>query len=132
ADDIRTGGKTCDRLREFQDEGIVERYVLQVFPHESDIPLQALRAGHLNGLVDAFIFYLNPLQRFARNPLWDAIQETSFPFIAMRTVCGGTVYSVRDNSAEDQWLRNRAVEVIPLFERSGCKSWTEFCVRFAY
>ena len=24
------------------------------------------------------------------------------------------------------------VEVVPLFERSGIESWTEFCVRFAH
>ncbi len=37
--------------------------------------------------------------------------------------------------ARDAWqpyLQQRAVEVAPIFERSGIASWTEFCVRFAH
>jgi hypothetical protein len=52
----------------------------------------------------------------------------------MRTVSGGDVHRLRDvpGAAWKDYLRARAVEVAPLYERSGCKSWTEFCVRFAY
>ncbi|HNZ71383.1 MAG TPA: hypothetical protein PKJ43_02110, partial [Prolixibacteraceae bacterium] len=31
-----------------------------------------------------------------------------------------------------EYLQKRAAEVAPVFERSGIKSWTEFCVRFAH
>jgi predicted aldo/keto reductase-like oxidoreductase len=30
-----------------------------------------------------------------------------------------------------EYLQKRAVEVAPIFESSGIRSWTEFCVRFA-
>jgi predicted aldo/keto reductase-like oxidoreductase len=30
------------------------------------------------------------------------------------------------------YLQERAAQVIPIFERSGIESWTEFCVRFAH
>jgi hypothetical protein len=30
------------------------------------------------------------------------------------------------------YLQKRAVEVAPIFEKSGVSSWTEFCVRFAH
>ena len=35
------------------------------------MPLKALRGGYPQGIVDGYIFYLNPLQRFASNELWD-------------------------------------------------------------
>jgi hypothetical protein len=84
--------------------------------------------------VDGFIFYLNPLQRFASNPLWDEIVARNQPVIAMRTVSGGPVHSLRDvpGFAWKDYLQKRAVEVAPIFEKSGIKSWTEFCVRFVH
>ena len=56
------------------------------------------------------------------------------PIIAMRTVSGGPVHSLRDvpGFAWKDYLQKRAVEVAPIFEKSGIKSWTEFCVRFAH
>ena len=52
----------------------------------------------------------------------------------MRTVSGGPVHSLRDvpGAAWKDYLQKRAVEVAPIFEGSGVKSWTEFCVRFAF
>jgi len=84
--------------------------------------------------VDGYIFYLNPLQRFAANPLWELLRDRNEPIIAMRTVGGGTVHRLRDvpGAAWKDYLRQRAVEVAPIFEESACKTWTEFCVRFAF
>jgi predicted aldo/keto reductase-like oxidoreductase len=66
--------------------------------------------------------------------LWDEIVKRKQPVIAMRTVSGGPVYSLRDvpGFAWKDYLQKRAVEVAPIFEKSGIKSWTEFCVRFAH
>jgi hypothetical protein len=52
----------------------------------------------------------------------------------MRTVAGGNVHRLRDvpGVAWKEYLQKRAVEVAPIFERSGISSWTEFCVRFAH
>jgi hypothetical protein len=52
----------------------------------------------------------------------------------MRTVSGGNVHRLRDvpGAAWKEYLQHRAVEVAPIFERSGIKSWTEFCVRFGH
>jgi hypothetical protein len=98
------------------------------------VPLKALRGGYPKGVIDGYIFYLNPLQRFASNELWDLLVERNEPIVAMRTVSGGDVHRLRDvpGAAWKDYLRARAVEVAPLFERSGCKSWPEFCVRFAF
>ena len=133
-DEFAAGGKILEQLREVQAEGLVGRFVYEVFPWTSKAPLAALEAGRMDGLVDAFIFYLNPLQRFAANPLWEAIVERDFPVVAMRTVCGAPVHALRDvpGAAWVDYLQRRAVEVAPIFERSGVSDWAEFCMRFAF
>ena len=90
--------------------------------------------GYSEGIIDGYIFYLNPLQRFASNQLWDLLVEKSEPIIAMRTVAGGPVHRLRDEPgfAWKEYLQKRAFEVAPIFERSGIENWTEFCVRFAH
>ncbi|MGD0461705.1 MAG: aldo/keto reductase [Tepidisphaeraceae bacterium] len=134
AEEFVSGGKCYDDFRKLREEGLVNRFVFEVFPWTSNTPLKALRAGYPTGVVDGYIFYLNPLQRFASNELWDLLLERNEPIVAMRTVSGGDVHRLRDvpGAAWKDYLRQRAVEVAPLYERSGCKTWPEFCVRFAY
>jgi hypothetical protein len=134
AEQFRTGGACYGEFRRLRDEGLVRQFVVEVFPWTSAAPLDALRGGWTRGLVDGCIFYLNPLQRFAANPLWDFIQEHDVPVLAMRTVCGAPVHRLRDvpGAAWKDYLQRRAVEIAPIFERSGVASWTEFCVRFAF
>ena len=122
-----------DGLRSLKAEGLVGRYVLEVFPWTSAAPLAALRAGHLDDLVDGFILYINPLQRFASNPLWDELQQRGSALISMRTVAGNDVHALRDvpGAAWRPYLRDRAAQVAPLYERSGARTWVEFCVRHA-
>lgn len=122
-----------DALRELKAEGLVGRYVLELFPWTSEAPLAALRAGHLDDLVDGFILYINPLQRFASNPMWDELQTRGAALISMRTVAGNDVHALRDvpGAAWRPYLRDRAAEVAPIFDRSGVPTWGEFCVRFA-
>jgi aryl-alcohol dehydrogenase-like predicted oxidoreductase len=134
AADFAAGGPSVRALHDLRASGKVGRYVLQVFPWTSSVALEALQRGHARGLVDGYIFYFNPLQRFATNPLWDALRETREPIIAMRTVAGGDVFELRDvpGAAWKDYLRERAGEVAPIFERSGVPSWPEFCIRFAH
>jgi hypothetical protein len=122
-----------DGLRELKTEGLVGRYVLELFPWTSEAPLAALRAGHLEDLIDGFILYINPLQRFASNPMWDELQDRGAALISMRTVAGNDVHALRDvpGAAWRPYLRDRAAEVAPIFDRSGVGTWGEFCVRFA-
>lgn len=133
ADEFRKGGPCYDGLRRLRDEGLVRAFVLEVFPWTSAGPLAAFRAGYPDGIVDGCIFYLNPLQRFASNALWDVLSERQVPIVAMRTVAGGDVFRLRDvpGAAWKDYLQHRASEVAPLYERSGAASWVEFCVRFA-
>ena len=134
AEDFANGGSCYKVFQELKDEGLVNGYVVEAFPWTSWQSVKALRAGYTQGIIDGFIFYLNPLQRFASNELWDLINEKKQPVIALRTVSGGPVHSLRDvpGFAWKDYLQKRAVEVAPFFEKSGIKSWTEFCMRFAH
>src|SRR5215208_2170032 len=134
AEEYANGGKCYEAFSQLKQRGLVRRFVLEVFPWTSDVALKALRGGYPEGIVDGYILYLNPLQRFASNELWDELVARNEPLIAMRTVAGGNVYHLRDvpGYAWREYLQQRAVEVVPIFERSGIQSWTEFCVRFAH
>lgn len=134
AEEYASGGRCYEVFSELKRDGLVNRFVLEVFRWSSEVALKALRAGYPEGIVDGYIFYLNPLQRLALNELWDELVTRKEPMIAMRTVAGGNVYRLRDvpGYAWKPYLQERAVEVAPLFERSGITNWTEFCVRFAH
>ena len=134
AQDFANGGNCFKVFQDLKNEGLVRGYVVEAFPWTSEPALKALRAGYTRGIIDGFIFYLNPLQRFASNALWEEIVKQKQPIIAMRTVSGGPVHALRDipGFAWKDYLQKRAVQVAPIFDRSGIKSWTEFCVRFAH
>jgi predicted aldo/keto reductase-like oxidoreductase len=134
ANDFASGGDCYQAFSRLKQEGLVRRFVLEVFPWTSDVALKALRGGYPEGIVDGCIFYLNPLQRFASNELWDLIRKRNEPVVALRTVSGGNLHRLRDvpGAAWKEYLQQRAVEVAPIFERSGVKNWTDFCVRFAH
>jgi hypothetical protein len=108
--------------------------VLEVFPWTSSTALQALKGGYPKGIVDGYIYYFNPLQRFVSNELWELLNQQNEPRIALRTVAGGPVHRLRDvpGAAWKEYLQHRAAEVAPIFECSGVENWTEFCVRFAF
>ena len=93
---FRTGGACYDEFRRLKSEGLVRRLVVEVFPWTSKISLDALRGGWPGGVIDGYIFYLNPLQRFASNELFAEIQRQNQPIIALRTVGGGNVHRLRD------------------------------------
>ena len=134
AEEYVSGGACYEEFSRLKQQGLVRRFVLEVFPWTSEIALQALRGGYPDGIVDGYIFYLNPLQRFASNELWDELVKRNEPMIAMRTVAGGNIHRLRDvpGYAWKSYLQGRAAEVVPVFERSGIENWTEFCVRFAH
>jgi aryl-alcohol dehydrogenase-like predicted oxidoreductase len=134
AEEYASGGACYEEFARLKQQGLINRFVLEVFPWTSDVALQALRRGYSESIVDGYIFYLNPLQRFASNELWDELVQRNEPMIAMRTIAGGNIHRLRDvpGYAWKSYLQERAAEVTPIFERSGIESWTEFCVRFAH
>jgi predicted aldo/keto reductase-like oxidoreductase len=133
AQEFRTGGACYEGLQRLKEEGLVERFVLEMWPWNSDVALDALRGEYSEGIIDGYIFYFNPMQRFVSNELFDLIQERNQSIVAMRTVAGGPVHRQRDvPGAAPDYLQARATQVAPLFERSACRTWTEFCVRYVF
>lgn len=132
AEELRTDGPGIAALNGLKSEDLVDRFVLETWPWTSEVPLAAIRAKRAQGLIDGFIFYLNPLQRFVTNELWGLIREQDWPVIAMRTVGGGDVNQIRDNDRAPAYLRERAAQIAPLYAQSGCASWLEFCIRFVF
>lgn len=134
ANQFANGGECYNEFEKIQSDGLVNRFILEIFPWTSDVAYQAIKNGYTNKLIDGYIFYLNPLQRFVTNQLWELLSEKSEPIIALRTVAGGPVHRLRDEPgfAWKEYLQKRAFEVAPIFERSGIETWTEFCVRFAH
>ena len=134
AEDYANGGECYAEFARLQREGLVQRFVLEVFPWTSPVALKALRGGYPQGIVDGYIFYFNPLQRFASNELWAELQARGEPIIALRTVGGGPVHRLRDvpGAAWAGYIQQRSAQVAPIFERSGIGNWTQFCVDFAF
>ncbi|MDR3651639.1 MAG: hypothetical protein P4L34_01555 [Paludibacter sp.] len=134
AHDFANGGECYHEFLKIKAEGLVNRFVLEVFPWTSITALNALKGNYPTGIVDGYIYYLNPLQRFVSNELWELLNERNEPQIALRTVAGGPVHRLRDvpGAAWKEYLQHRAVEVAPVFERSGVENWTDFCMRFAF
>jgi hypothetical protein len=128
AESFKTGGPMLDGLSDLKAEGIVGRFLVEVFPWTSEVALEAIRGGHDQGLVDGVIFYLNPLQRFASNDLWDLLMERQTPIVAMRTVSGGNVEQLAESEG---YLGDRARQILPLFKESGSASWVEFSASFS-
>ena len=132
--DFARGGECYNEFLKIQQEGLVNRFVLEVFPWTSGTALEALKGDYMKGIVEGVIYYLNPLQRFVSNELWELLNKLNEPQIALRTVGGGPVHRLRDvpGAAWKEYLQHRAAEVAPVFERSGVSNWTDFCVRFAF
>ncbi|MGA9453451.1 MAG: hypothetical protein WBW41_19160, partial [Verrucomicrobiia bacterium] len=58
ADDYARGGDCYQAFSRLRQEGLVRRFVLEVFPWTSDVALKAFRGGYPEGIVDGVIFYL--------------------------------------------------------------------------
>lgn len=129
AEQFANGGPALAGLRGLKEEGLVGRFVLECWPWNSETVLAGLSRGYAAGLIDGYIFYLNPLQRFVSDALWDALRERGETIVAMRTVCGGSLERLQSGGPE--YLRTRAAQMAPVYAASGSKSWTEFCARYA-
>lgn len=131
AEDLCTGGPGIEGLAQLKAEGLVGRFEMEVWPWSSDIALRCIQGGHADHVIEAYTFYLNPLQRFVTNELWDLMLAKNVSIVAMRTVGGGNVHQTLAKPDAPEYMRKRAAEIAPIFDRSGIKSWTEFAVRFA-
>ncbi len=131
AEDLCTGGPGIAGLAKLKEEGLIGRFEMEVWPWSSDIALRTIQGGHADDVIDAYTFYLNPLQRFVTNEVWDLMLEKNVSIVAMRTVAGGDVRHTLVKPDAPDYLKFRAGQIAPIFERSGIESWTEFATRYA-
>lgn len=131
AEDLCNGGPGVAELQTMKSKGLVGRFVMEAWPWTSDIAIRTILAGHADGLIEGYIFYLNPLQRFVTNKLWDLLLERDIPIVAMRTVAGGNVMQTLANPNAPNYLKHRAGQIAPIFAQSGISSWTEFAARYS-
>ena len=127
------GGSSLDGLRAIKAEGLVDGWILEVHPWTSWIALGHLKGGHGFDVIDGYTFYYNPLQRYALNELFALINEKHRPILALRTVAGGSVAHLAARPADSEdFIGQRAREVLPLYKESGFASWVDFSMCYAY
>jgi aryl-alcohol dehydrogenase-like predicted oxidoreductase len=128
-----TGGALAQTMLGLKTRGVIGGYVVEVWPWTSDEHVDTARTVATPGLFDGYIYYFNPMQRFVTNELFDLLLERKVPIYALRTLGGGspTREGVGQESVPVPWSR-RVAEIVPIFERSGVASWTEFCCRFIF
>jgi hypothetical protein len=131
AQDLCTGGPGIAGLLRLKDEGLVGRFEMEVWPWSSDVAAKCITGRHAKDIIDGYTFYLNPLQRFVTNELWDVMMDHNVSIVAMRSVAGGDIRRTALRTDVPEYLRIRAAEILPIFERSGVETWTEFAIRYS-
>ena len=83
-------------------------------------------------MIDGYIFYLNPLQRFASNELWDLLRrQTSRSSRCGRFPAATFIGCVTSRAAWKDYLR-QAPSKSPRSTNGRVARPGPFCVRFAY
>jgi aryl-alcohol dehydrogenase-like predicted oxidoreductase len=130
-DDFLEHGPMWETCQALLAEGKVGTYVMEVFASFSPDALKAVE----NDLFPGYIFYYSPLEREMSNALYDAVAEKRPPLLSLRTLCGGNLNPRRiaELSVDtDHPDIARFAALVPIYEKSGCKSWPEFSFRFLF
>jgi len=116
----------CDDLRR---EGKVSQFCPQIDRNASPgfLPIA--------NKFDGYLIYLNPLERDADDAMWDHMQKQGTPLWALRTLAGAIgeparIEKIRTEKPDDKNLP-KAERLAALAKESGCKDWTDFCLRYA-
>ncbi len=125
-DDFRTEGPLFETCRILKDEGLVNRFVLEVFESCSEDALKAVEGSLFSGLV----FYFNVLEREATQSLYSKIKERNCRVVALRTLASGLFPGVNAEEFNQHAVKMRNFRrmegFLDLYEQSGCSSWLEF------
>jgi len=127
AEDFGQQGPRWQMFKEFKEKGMIGNYAAEIFSPWSQNAIPVIQEE----LVDAAIFYYSPIDRQVNNEVWDLIEAKKTPVLALRTL--GGMYPNMDEEIKDiaDPAAARLAALKPLYNRSGCKSWVEFCMRFA-
>lgn len=117
-DDFATHGPLYEVCQQLQAEGKVGAFFLYTDTSRSAASLRALDGGWFAGLMA----YVNPVQRELDDPLWNRVVATETPLLALRSF-GGAFF--RQPTTTPAFVQEA-------MDLSGCRDWTEFCLRFAW
>lgn len=131
AEDFRQQGPRWRMFKEFKENGVIGNYVAEIFEPWSQNALPVIR----DELVDAVIFYYNPVDRQVSNEVWNLIKAKRTRVFALRTLGGicPDMESIDETGTKegDDPISARLASLKALYKRSGCLSWVEFSMRFA-
>ena len=120
--------QVCQKLKE---SGVVEHFVFEIFYSYAADALKAV----VNDLFDGYIFYYSLLERQVSNEIEAVLEQKKLPILSLRPNAGGFL-SNSDNMRQrrlktpDHPAFLRLDELAPLFEKSGCRDFLEFSLRF--
>jgi aryl-alcohol dehydrogenase-like predicted oxidoreductase len=107
-----------DAMTKARQQGIVDNFIMDLVSSYCDTVPDYIRQG----LFDGYIFYYNVIECTATDAVLALMEKYKVPVLAMRTFAGGEFFHGTAPQHE---------ELKMLFQKSGCASETEFCVRFA-
>ncbi|MEI8093792.1 MAG: aldo/keto reductase [Spirochaetales bacterium] len=120
--------QTCSRLKE---QGLVDRFVFEIFYSYSADALKAVQ----NDLFDGYIFYYSLLERQVSNEIWQLLWERQLPVLALRPVAGSFLTDspkLRERRQTDPKhpAFQRLDELAPVLAASDCHDLLELSLRF--
>ncbi len=119
AEDLAHSGACTEEIARLRDRGLLKSAVLFLRPADAG----AAEKVWPTGIVQGFTFYWNPVQCSCAPEDWDFIQTHNVPVLALRTLAGGSVESIEDQSKRTQYQQ--------ILGDSLCGDWTELCLRYA-
>ncbi|MBD3418568.1 MAG: hypothetical protein GF398_00475 [Chitinivibrionales bacterium] len=129
-DDVLSQGAMYQQLCQLREEGKVGHWTFESF---QKFAMDANSAVD-NDLFGSISFYFNALERETDTTSWEKISRKQLPIIALRGLSGGLVEPINEKSAgkpgKPLEMIDRRKQLEPLFEQSGCSSWSEFSIRF--
>lgn len=129
-DDFLAQGEMWQVCQDLLKEGKVGHFILEIFASFSADAIRAVEAG----LFPAYIFYYNPGERQAGNPLFHLLEERKEKILSLRILGGGhldaaNIAALRARNPQHEAIaRYEALE--PLFKKSGYANWVDFSLAF--
>jgi len=123
ASDFLQEGPKYQVCRELQERGVVDQFLMEVFPGVSDQAAVAVE----HDLFDGFIFFLNTLDRYVDGAVFDEMVKKKRPVFAMRPFAKAAPFLDPLHALAPYVDRLR-----PLYESSGAESWLQFNMNYIF
>ena len=130
-DDFLRQGPMFQTCRKLKAQGLVDRFVFEIFYSYSSDALKAVT----HDLFDGYIFYYSLLERQVSNEIWAELQARQLPILSLRPLAGAFLAGTA--KIQERKLKEpghpaflRRDEIVPFLEKSGCRDLIELSLRF--